>query len=131
MEPDDLNELDRIYREAAYSLRVRESSAAASAWGQPAANPNSLSQTAIAEMMANMQRMQGNIDPGRDLINMIMSRLRGVTKMPFDTMVVREVQHQKFVCFIVNNGKHTTLEDGALFPSDQLITKIRLLMDEA
>jgi hypothetical protein len=60
---------------------------------------------------------------------MIASRLRmnGQT-LPFDHLYAAEMD-EKVVVFIVQNGQHVTLEDNKdLFPSDNMMAQLRLLM---
>jgi hypothetical protein len=45
----------------------------------------------------------------------------------FEFVRVHRVTPDKYFIFVVNDGKHVVLEDGELFPSDTLITQLRLL----
>jgi hypothetical protein len=65
---------------------------------------------------------------GISLNDMIISRLRG-REPDFPFFEAHQISSDRFVVFIVANGEPVTLEDGALFPSDNLITQIRLLIE--
>lgn len=46
----------------------------------------------------------------------------------FDYIEATKLSDDKMVVFVINNGKHCTIEDDAhLFPSDTLITQLRIL----
>ena len=46
----------------------------------------------------------------------------------FDYLEAHRLSDDKVAVFIINNGKHCTIEDDAhLFPSDTLITQLRIL----
>ena len=48
-------------------------------------------------------------------------------KLPFQYIDVHKVSDEKYFVFVVQNGEYTVIEDGDLFPSDALITQLRLL----
>lgn len=68
---------------------------------------------------------------GYSLLQMIAMRLHlneGET-YPFDFMEAHRIDESKVVVFLVNDKQPMMLEDdGHLFPSDLLITKLRLIM---
>lgn len=49
---------------------------------------------------------------------------------PFEFLQVHAVGSGKFLVFVVQNGEPIVLTDGDLFPSDGLITQLRLLMKD-
>jgi hypothetical protein len=64
-----------------------------------------------------------------DLISMRL--YKGERKfIPFDFIVAVQVKDkEKYFVFIINKGEALTLEDDLMFPSDALITKLRVLLD--
>ncbi len=77
------------------------------------------------------------MSPG-ELINMIASRLRVKRDDGFDISSRIGFDHiyaadlgEKVAVFVCQKGNHVVLEDGAeLFPSDQLMTQLRLIRDQ-
>lgn len=69
-------------------------------------------------------------DPSVALQQMIMSRLRvnPYEWVPFEFLYAHQVSPDKFIVFVIQDGQPVTLTDDALFPSDGLITQLRLLM---
>jgi len=57
---------------------------------------------------------------------MILMRL-GYTTGPFQALHAHKLASGKMLVFVIANDHPVTLEDGDLFPSDQLITQLRLL----
>lgn len=73
------------------------------------------------------------IDNSFTLEGMIAMRLRiqQGSRIPFDHLNCAYVTPEKVAVFVVQNGQHMVLEDDAnLFPSDTLITQLRLIMPE-
>lgn len=67
-----------------------------------------------------------NYDHRLRMLNMRMRVPEG-SMLPFDHITVAKADDKVFI-FLVKNGKPALLEDDeALFPSDQLITQLRLL----
>lgn len=69
--------------------------------------------------------------PPRQLsfLDMIKARMRTDKNLPLDAIHIHEVTSEVIVVFIVNKGQYVTIEDSAaLFPSDALMTKLRVLM---
>lgn len=49
-------------------------------------------------------------------------------KFPFEHIDVRKVTDQKLIVLVVNKGDYVVIEDDAsLFPSDKLVTQLRML----
>lgn len=64
-----------------------------------------------------------------DLIAMRL-RLEDSDALPFDFITAHQIDKERAVVFLVHGGEAQTIEDdGNLFPSDALITKLRLLME--
>lgn len=65
----------------------------------------------------------------RSLVGMIASRLQipEGALCPFEAIHAHKLNDQRYVVFLVVGGEPLMLEDGALFPSDALVTKLRLL----
>jgi hypothetical protein len=63
-----------------------------------------------------------------DMIFMRLYRDEQDTPAPFDFINAYLITPERVVVFLVVNGEPQMLEDGALFPSDTLITQLRLLI---
>lgn len=65
-------------------------------------------------------------------MGMIASRMRWPEVMhpPFDYIDAYRVDDDKYYVFVVQNKQAVVLEDGSLFPSDALITQLRLLAEK-
>lgn len=65
-----------------------------------------------------------------DLVSMIFMRLRinSSGNGPFDFIAAHAIAPERVVIFLVLDGQPQMFEDGALFPSDTLITQLRLLI---
>lgn len=93
---------------------------------------NSICKTGIAPVIsavaANIDSSESPYKNSAQLINAIHSRMRGPVGFQHLTPVyVRE--RDMVVLFIIHKGDSITLEDEwAMFPSDALITKLRLLL---
>ena len=87
------------------------------------------SQMGQAQAGAQMASAAQRFDPHSThvLVGMINSRLRNGS--PFEVITAHYLGNERFVVFVVHKGQYTTIEDGELFPSDNLITKLRLLAD--
>lgn len=69
-----------------------------------------------------------NYESPLELAKALMSRLR-VSESPFKVTHCHRLNADKAVVFIIDGDKHLTLEDDwNLFPSDTLITQLRLMM---
>jgi hypothetical protein len=49
---------------------------------------------------------------------------------PFEFIASHRISDDRYVVFLVVEGEAFTIEDGALFPSDALITQLRLLAEK-
>lgn len=66
----------------------------------------------------------------RDMIAMRMHWKEGV-EIPFAFLEPVRLDHDRIVVFAIANGRPVTIEtDSALFPSDELITQLRLIAEE-
>jgi hypothetical protein len=83
----------------------------------------------LKNTVAQQTKVATPIPTNEQLINI---RLRlSLNAQPFEFLHAYRMSPEKVVVFIVNKGDPLTLEDdGLLFPSDQLITKLRLIMPE-
>lgn len=66
-----------------------------------------------------------------DLLDMLRMRL-GIPpggRMPFQYIQVFKATNEKYIIFIVQKDTGTILEDAELFPSDKLITQLRLIAE--
>lgn len=71
-----------------------------------------------------------SLDSDYSLLRMIASRMRltEVATLPFQHIHCHKLNDEKVAVFIAQRGEAVTLEDDySLFPSDALITKLRLL----
>lgn len=57
-------------------------------------------------------------------------RLRDGDRSPFDFIQAHKAAENKYFVFICQGDQAVTLEDDDLFPSDRLITQLRLIMKE-
>jgi len=64
------------------------------------------------------------------LVGMIANRLRLAPgePMPFESIHCHQVACDKILVFVVQGGEPVIITEGDLFPSDKLITQLRLLM---
>lgn len=65
------------------------------------------------------------------LIDMLYSRLRvrSSDELPFKYISAHEIDEHRACVFVIHRGEPVTIvDDAALFPSDKLITQLRLLM---
>lgn len=70
-----------------------------------------------------------HVEPVLSLTGMIAARL-GIhpsNPLPFDFIQAHHLTPDRVVVFVVNNGEPAMIEDDALFPSDKLMTQLRLL----
>lgn len=76
--------------------------------------------------------MLGGQSSGNDPMNMLSMRMRwhNMIRAPFEHIsVYYNTSHPTAFVFIVHEGKPVTLcDDAALYPSDQLISQLRLLL---
>jgi hypothetical protein len=62
------------------------------------------------------------------LLDMLKSRMRWGPKLPFKVTSCHRLSHDKAVVFVIHEDRHLTIEDDwALFPSDTLVTQLRLI----
>jgi hypothetical protein len=64
--------------------------------------------------------------PFQDMIRMRLGLTPGAP-LPFQFLEHYKVSSEKHIVFVVQGGKPVIIEDGELFPSDQLITQLRLI----
>jgi hypothetical protein len=62
----------------------------------------------------------------QDMIRMRLGLTPGAP-LPFQFIEHYKVSAEKHIVFVVQGGKPVIIEDGELFPSDQLITQLRLI----
>lgn len=100
------------------------------AWPQPgdlvSAEPDD-----IGILRPNVQRKRP-MAMAEYLLDMIANRLRfeDIEDLPFDFITAHQIDKERAVVFLVHDGQAQIIEDdGNLFPSDALITKLRLLME--
>lgn len=72
------------------------------------------------------------MDNTMTLLGMIAMRLRlcDGDRSPFDFIQAHKAAENKYFVFICQGDQAVTLEDDDLFPSDRLITQLRLIMKE-
>jgi hypothetical protein len=62
------------------------------------------------------------------LFDMLKMRMRWGSKLPFKVTSCHRLSHDKAVVFVIHEDRHLTIEDDwALFPSDTLVTQLRLI----
>jgi glutamate synthase domain-containing protein 1 len=90
---------------------------------------------AAAQKLQDYIRQQrpdiGNVDPAQELLRMLGMRLRvkAAETFGFEYITAHQIDETKVVLFIVHNKQPVVLEDdGALFPSDQLVSQLRLML---